>query len=90
MSGKIGAKIKMQGNNLNKYNYLFGEDQSRYIIEVSNKNLNEVKNILNKNNIFYENIGITQVENLEIENEFKININELNRSNTTWFENYFK
>ena len=90
MSGKIGAKIKMQGNNLNKYNYLFGEDQSRYIIEVSNKNLNEVKNILNKNNIFYENIGITQAENLEIENEFKININELNRSNTTWFENYFK
>ncbi len=80
----------MQRNNLNKYNYLFGEDQSRYIIEVSNKNLNEVKNILNKNNIFYENIGITQVENLEIENEFKININELNRSNTTWFENYFK
>ena len=29
-------------------------------------------------------------ENLEMENEFKININELNRSNTTWFENYFK
>ncbi len=90
ISGTIGAKIKIPRNNLNKYNYLFGEDQSRYIIEVEQTNLDKVENLLNKNSIFYEIIGNTQKENLEVENEFKIKINELQKINANWFENYFK
>ena len=90
LSRKIGAKIKMPRNNLDKYNYLFGEDQSRYIIEVKKENLNMVKNILEKNNVFFENIGVTQKENLEMENEFKMNIGDLYKSYTSWFKNYFK
>jgi len=90
MSTKIGAKIKMPRNNLDKYNYLFGEDQSRYIIEVKKENLNMVENILEKNNVFFENIGVTQKENLEMENEFKMNIDDLYKSYTSWFKNYFK
>ena len=35
-------------------------------------NLDKVENLLNKNSIFYEIIGNTQKENLEVENEFKI------------------
>ena len=73
-----------------KYDYLFGEDQSRYIIEVKHENFNMVKNILRKNSVFFENIGVTQKENLEIENEFKINVAKLYKSNTIWFKNYFK
>jgi phosphoribosylformylglycinamidine synthase len=90
MSANIGAKIKIPRNNLDKYDYLFGEDQSRYIIEVKHENFNMVKNILRKNSVFFENIGVTQKENLEIENEFKINVAKLYKSNTIWFKNYFK
>ena len=49
-----------------------------------------VENILEKNGVFFENIGVTQKENLEMENEFKMNIGDLYKSNTNWFENYFK
>ena len=33
ISGKIGAKIKLPRNNIDPHEYLFGEDQSRYLIE---------------------------------------------------------
>ena len=52
--------------------------------------MDKVENLLNKNSIFYEIIGNTQKENLEVENEFKIKINELQKINANWFENYFK
>ena len=42
ISGKIGAKIKVPRNNINLHEYLFGEDQSRYLIEINEKN-NKVK-----------------------------------------------
>ncbi len=90
LSGKIGAKIKIPRNNIEKHNYLFGEDQSRYIIEVKKENLNKVTSLLNKNSIFYENIGNTQNENLEVEDELKLDLNELYKLNNNWFENYFK
>ena len=88
--GKIGAKIKIPHNNLNLYEYLFGEDQSRYLIEINQKNKDEVSKILGENSIYYELLGETQIDNLELNENFKLNLAELNKLNFSWFKNYFK
>ena len=90
IAGKIGAKIKVPQNNLGIHKYLFGEDQSRYIIEVSKKNKNEVSKILEENNIYYDIIGMTQNDRISLENEFDVKLSELDELNTFWFRNYFK
>ena len=89
-SGKIGAEIKVPQNKLNLHEYLFGEDQSRYLLEVGNKNKDEVSEILKKNSIHYEIIGKTKKDSLDIDKKFKIDISELNRLNSYWFRSYFK
>ena len=85
----IGAKIKIPKNYMKIHEYLFGEDQSRYIIEIEEKNIKKVNKVLKDNNIFFENIGKTQKNYLEVENKLKIGLNELNESRKFWFENYF-
>ncbi len=87
---KIGAKINISKNSIKLHEYLFGEDQSRYIIEVEEKNINKVSNILKDNNTYFEKIGRTQKSFLEMKKEFKININELDQLHKSWFKNYFK
>jgi len=90
ISGKIGAKIKIPKDNIGPHEYLFGEDQSRYLIEVNKKNKDEVSKILEKNGIFYEIIGKTQKDSLVLDKEFNIKLNDLNKLNSFWFRNYFK
>ena len=90
ISGKIGAKIKVPQNSLGIHKYLFGEDQSRYIIEVSKKNKNEVSKIMEENNIYYDIIGMTQNDRISLENEFDVKLSELDKLNTSWFRDYFK
>ena len=90
VTNRIGAKINIPKNSVKLHEYLFGEDQSRYIIEVKDKNIKEVEKILKHNNIYFDKIGITHGENLEIKNEFKISIDELDKSYKYWFDNYFK
>ena len=89
ISGKIGAKIKLLENNINSHEYLFGEDQSRYLIEIKEKNKDKVSNILQKNGIYFEIIGKTQKEVLEINKDFSVKISDLNKFNSFWFKNYF-
>ena len=90
VSGKIGAKIKIPHNNIDSHKYLFGEDQSRYLIEISEKNKEKAINILQKNSIYYETIGRSQKDSLELDNEFKIDLTDLNEWRSFWFKNYFK
>ena len=90
ISGKIGANIKVPRNNISLHEYLFGEDQSRYLIEINEKNNVEVIKILEKNNIYYEIIGKTQKDSLYLNNEFNIKLNDLSELNSFWFRNYFK
>ena len=90
ISGKIGANIKVPRNNISLHEYLFGEDQSRYLIEINEENNIEVSKILEKNNIYYEIIGKTQKDSLYLNNEFNIKLNDLSKLNSFWFRNYFK
>ena len=88
IKGNVGAKIKMPKKLINFYEYLFGEDQSRYIVELDKKNINTVKSILDKNEVYGEIIAETQENILEIDKEFSINILDLIKINTQWFEKY--
>ena len=90
ISGKIGAKIKIPENGIGLHEYLFGEDQSRYLIEVNKQNKDEVSKILEKNSIFYEVIGETQKDYLDLDKEFNIHLTDLNKFNSFWFRSYFK
>ena len=88
IGSNIGAKIHKPKRLTNSINYFFGEDQARYLIEVNGKDLPKVDKILKENNIFYENIGITQSDFFEIEDELKINIKDLFKINNEWYKNY--
>jgi len=90
IAGKIGAKIKLSQDNINLHEYLFGEDQSRYLIEIKEKNINKVSNILEKNSIYFEIIGKTQKDSLEVNKDFSTKITELIKLNSFWFDNYFR
>ena len=90
IAGNLGASINVKKNNGKLHEYLFGEDQSRYIIEVNEKDMKVVNKILKDSNIYYELIGKTQKSYLEVKNELKISINELGKLNKFWFNDYFK
>ena len=90
ISGKIGAKINIPQNNINPHEYLFGEDQSRFLMETTEKNKKEVCKTLEKNSVYYEIIGITQKDSLDLDKEFNINLSELTELNSFWFKDYFK
>ena len=77
--GKIGINIEIPNSNISNNQYLFGEDQSRYIIEISETNKNEVYGILKENSVYFELIGKTIKENMVIKNEFNISIDELKK-----------
>ena len=77
-------------NSISPHEYLFGEDQSRYLVEVNKKNKNEVTEILEKNAVFYEVIATTQKDSLELDKEFNIKLDDLSKLNSYWFNNFFK
>ena len=88
LSSEFGAKIQKPKKLTNIFNYFFGEDQARYVIEVDQNNLANVQKILKDDGIFYENIGFTQNDYFEIEGELKINIKDLFKINNEWYNNY--
>ena len=90
ISGKIGTKIKIPIDKISKHAYLFGEDQSRYLIEINQKKRDEVTKILEKNRIYYEVIGKTQKDTLELDKEFNIKLSDLDKFNSFWFKDFFE
>ena len=85
---KIGIKIEKPKKLGNLFEYFFGEDQSRYILEVDSEKLKKTETILKKNNIFYEKIGKTQKKFFEIEGEMKTDVNDLFNINNQWYNNF--
>ena len=89
INSNIGAKIKIPKDSMHENEYLFGEDQSRYLIEVSELNKNKVCQILEKESIYYELIGKTQESFLELSKDFSLSIKDLKKLKSSWFNNYF-
>jgi phosphoribosylformylglycinamidine synthase subunit PurL len=88
LSSNYGVKIQKPKKLTNLFKYFFGEDQGRYILEIDPKVLPKVEKTLNFNNIYYENIGLTQKDYFEIESELKINVKDLYKANNEWYSNY--
>ena len=88
IGSNFGVKINKSKKLRNLAQYFFGEDQGRYILEIDKKNLIKIEKILAKNNIYYENIGVTQKDYFEVESEMKLDINDLYKINNQWYNNY--
>jgi phosphoribosylformylglycinamidine synthase len=88
IKGKKGIKIKKPNYLINQFEYLFGEDQGRYIIEIEPTNHKKVKEILDKNSVHYDELGIVTEHDMVIDNQSKVTIDELIVSNTSWLSKY--
>ena len=72
----------------NLFEYFFGEDQGRYLIEVDQKNLEKVKSFLKDGNIYNETVATVQKDYFEIKGELKIHIKDLFKVNNKWYNSY--
>ena len=88
IKGNKGINIKKQKYLINEIEYFFGEDQGRYIIEVTVKDLKKVTDILNKNSVHFDELGKINEDQLFIDEKTKVSIDELTTSNTSWLTNY--
>tara|TARA_Y100000591_G_scaffold317756_1_gene327808 strand:- start:817 stop:3000 length:2184 start_codon:yes stop_codon:yes gene_type:complete len=88
IASKLGVKIQKPKKLTNLNEYFFGEDQSRYLLEISVDHLTKVEKNLKENNIFYELIGKTQKRYFEIEDEMKLDVNYLSKINNQWYYKY--
>ena len=85
MKNEIGFKINIDKNN--SHYFLFGEDQSRYVISSTKDNIDNILSILKEENIIYEIIGTTTKGNI-IVNDEQVKINEIKDLYENWFNKY--
>jgi phosphoribosylformylglycinamidine synthase len=88
MKGNKGIQLKKSNSLLNEFEYLFAEDQGRYIIEIDPKDLKEVDKILDENSVHHEELGTIIEKNMIINEKTKVTIDELKSYNTSWLTNY--
>jgi phosphoribosylformylglycinamidine synthase len=86
--GKKGVTLKKPNYLINKFEYLFGEDQGRYIIEIDKDNLKKVIKILSENSVHFDEFGTINDDNLVIDDKSKVSIDDLIKSHTIWLTNY--
>ena len=88
IKGNKGINLKKPKFLINEMEYFFAEDQGRYIVEVTNKDLKRVTNILDKNAVHFDELGVINENQLFINEKTKVTIDELKTSNTSWLTNY--
>jgi phosphoribosylformylglycinamidine synthase len=88
IKGKKGATLKKPNYLINKFEYLFGEDQGRYLVEIDKNNLKDVIKILADNTVHYDELGTVSDNDLIIDDKSKVSIDDLIKSNNTWLVNY--
>jgi phosphoribosylformylglycinamidine synthase len=88
IKGKKGFKINQLKFLINKFEYFFGEDQSRYIIEIEPKNLSKAKKILDSSSVHFDEIGSVTKETIIIDKEPNLHIDDLVECNTKWLKRY--
>ena len=88
IKGKKGATLKKPNYLINQFEYLFGEDQGRYIIEISKDDLKNVAKILQENSVHYDELGSVNDDSLIIGDKTKVSIDDLIKSHTNWLINY--
>ena len=90
IKGKKGATLKKPNYLINQFEYLFGEDQGRYIIEISKDDLESATKILQENSVHFDELGSVNDDSLIIDNKTKVSIDDLIKSHTNWLTNYME
>ena len=88
LAGNKGIKIDIKKEFL--HGYFFGEDQARYIVEVSKDELNNFENEKRDHNVQIEKVGVIEGLSLKIESIGDIDIKALSRHHTDWFDKFSK
>ena len=88
IKGNKGVKLNKLKSLINKFQYFFGEDQGRYIIEITKDNLKKVKEILNNNSVHYDELAIIVEKDIIIDKEPILTIDELTIANKKWLKEY--
>ena len=88
IKGNKGVKLNKLKSLINKFQYFFGEDQGRYIIEITKDNLKKVKEILNNNSVHYDELAIVVEKDIIIDEEPILSVDELMLSNKKWLKEY--
>ena len=88
MSSGLGLKIYKPKKLKNLYEYFFGEDQGRYLIEISRNNLKKIETFFKKNNVFHEIIAEVQNDTFEMESSFSLKTKDLQICNNQWYNNF--
>ena len=86
--GKKGFKLNKLNTLVNKFEYFFGEDQGRYIVEIDPKNLTNVKKILKYNSVHFDEIGTIIKNEIIFDNEPILSVDDLIEYNTRWLKDY--
>ena len=88
IKGNKGVKFNKLKHLMNEIEYLFSEDQGRYIVEIESKNLKEVTKVLSKNSVYFEELGVITDKDMIINDKTKVTIDELKLYNTNWLTKY--
>ncbi len=88
IKGNKGLKFNKSKNLINEIDFLFAEDQGRYIIEINPNDLKEVAKILDHNSVYHEELGIIIEKDMIINQKTKVTIDELKSYNSNWLTNF--
>ena len=88
IKGKKGFKLDRLKVLINKFDYYFGEDQGRYIIEIERTNLEKVQKVLKENSVHYDELGLVTEIEIIIDKEPILHIDDLIEYNKKWLEEY--
>ena len=88
VKGNRGIKLFSIAGLVNKFEYFFGEDQGRYLIELSKNNLKNIETLFKKNNVFHEIVAEVQNDTFEIEGLFSLKTKDLQICNNKWYKDF--
>ena len=83
-----GIKINPFKDLVNKYEYFFGEDQARYIIEIPKTSLKKVNEILNKYSVHFDEFGTVNGQSIAYKDDINLSIEELTDVHKYWLKKY--
>ena len=75
MAGDLGVNIAIDKDF--PHGFYFGEDQSRYLLEIKAKNYAQFEKLANSSNVFYEKLGIIGGDRIKIKNVGEKRVSEL-------------
>ena len=88
IKGNKGVKLFSIDGLVNKFEYFFGEDQGRYIVEIKPENLENFENMLKKDSIHFDKLGIIESDQITYGNDLKISIDDIKQGYKNWLKEF--